>query len=140
MKIASAAFAATGVMLLLAGCTPEPKAPATATVDAKPSMSWDGMYRGSIQVTGLGSGIEASWCETDPQMLVRVSSAAFSYAMPHPNAPGNPTPVYSGNVASDGTFTANLGSGTMAGRITGDRMEGKIDGSVCVYSFAMTRS
>lgn len=127
-------------MLVLAGCTSEPKTPAAVAVDAKSSMSWDGTYRGGIQLTGRGSGMNASSCETEPQMVVRVAGGSFSYAMPHPNAPGNPTPVYSANVASDGTFIANLGSGTMTGRITGNRMEGKIDGSVCVYTFALTRS
>ena len=131
------AFAGTGAV----GCAVAPKPPPTQAVTQQaPAVSWDGTYRGSVQITALGSSIQRSWCETDPQMTVQVVGNAFSYAMPHPNSPGNPTPVYSGSIGQDGRFIAQRGSGTMAGTIVGDRMEGGIDGSVCVYSFSLTRS
>ncbi len=124
------------------GCT---ATPATQVNSAAPPVSgsansWDGTYRGSVQITGLGSGVKQQWCETDPQIIFQVTHNAFSYAMPHPNAPNNPTPVYSATIASDGSFRSSLSSGTMTGRVTGTHIAGKIDGSVCVYSFALDRT
>jgi len=103
-------------------------------------VSWDGVYRGTIQITGLGSSIDRRWCETDPQMTVQVAAGKFSYAMPHPNAPDNPTPVYPATIAPDGSFRSDIGSGVMTGKVAGGHMTGMIDGSVCVYSFTMDRS
>jgi hypothetical protein len=125
--------------VLLAGCVPQTKRASSTGPAAVPSVSWDGTYRGSVQITGLGSGIQKSWCETDPQMVVQVTGNAFSYAMPHPNAPDNPTPVYSATIAPDGAFSSQIGTGLMSGRVIGTRMSGTINGSVCVYSFALER-
>ena len=123
----------------LAGCAPQQTAQPAAVSAAPSTVSWDGTYRGTVQVTGLGSGIQKQWCDTDPLSVVQVSGDAFRYAMPHPNAPDNPTPVYRGRVAPDGRFRSQLGSGTMIGQITGGHMAGTIDGSACVYSFSMDR-
>ena len=73
-------------------------------------------------------------------MTVQVAAGTFSYAMPHPNAPENPTPVYAATIAPDGSFRSVIPSGVMTGRVAANRMTGMIDGSVCVYSFAMDRS
>jgi len=129
-----ALLAATTVV----GCTPAQSPPSSAV--APSAVSWDGTYRGSVQITGIGSGTLRSWCETDPQIVFQVSHNAFSYAQPHPNAPNNPTPVYAATIAPDGTFNTTLASGTMRGRVTGTHMSGEIDGSVCVYSFALDRA
>jgi hypothetical protein len=72
--------------------------------------------------------------------MLQVTNYAFSYAMPHPHAPDNPTQVYRATIASDGTFSATLHSGEMNGRIVGGHMSGTINGSLCVYSFSMDRS
>ena len=122
----------------IVGCTPAQSPPSSAVAPA--AVSWDGIYRGSVQITGIGSGTLRSWCETDPQIVFQVSNNAFSYAQPHPNAPNNPTPVYAATIAPDGTFNTTLASGTMRGRVTGTHMSGEIDGSVCVYSFALDRA
>lgn len=73
-------------------------------------------------------------------MTVQVAAGTFSYSMPHPNAPANPTPVYSATISPDGSFRSDIGTGVMTGRIAGSQITGSIDGSVCVYSFAMDRS
>jgi hypothetical protein len=137
---------ATAVMSLVTvaiiGCTPTPSTQvnSAASSGSAAANSWDGTYRGSVQITGLGSGVQQQWCETDPQIVFEVTHNAFSYAMPHPNAPNNPTPVYSATIAADGSFRSSLSSGTMTGRVTGTRIAGQIDGSVCVYSFALDRT
>jgi hypothetical protein len=122
----------------IAGCTPAQSPPSSAVAPA--AVSWDGTYRGTVQITGLGSGTQRQWCETDPQIVFQVSNNAFSYSQPHPNAPDNPTPVYAATIASDGTFRSALANGTMIGHITGTHMSGEIDGAVCVYSFALDRA
>jgi hypothetical protein len=94
-------------------------------------MSWDSEYHGSVRITGLGSGLQRRWCETDPQMFVQVTDNAFQYATSHPNAPDNPTPVYSATMAKNGTFNSQIVSGTMTARATGTSMSGTIEGSVC---------
>jgi hypothetical protein len=73
-------------------------------------------------------------------MVVQVAANKFSYAMPHPNSPDNPTPVYSARIASNGSFRSDIGTGVMTGQVDGTHMTGLIDGSVCVYSFATDRS
>jgi hypothetical protein len=72
-------------------------------------------------------------------MVVQVVRSAFAYAMPHPNAPDNPTPVYSATIAPDGSFVGTLSSGEMRGRVVGGHMAGTINGAVCVYSFSADR-
>ena len=72
------------------GCSPSPKSASSDPAPSAPPVSWDGVYRGTIQITGIGSSIDRRWCETDPQMTVQVAAGKFSYAMPHPNAPDNP--------------------------------------------------
>jgi hypothetical protein len=129
-----AVLAATTIV----GCTPAQSPPPSAVAPA--AVSWDGTYRGTVQITGLGSGTQRQWCETDPQIVFQVSNNAFSYAQPHPNAPNNPTPVYAATIASDGTFRSSLANGTMTGRVAGTHMSGEIDGAVCVYSFALDRA
>jgi hypothetical protein len=73
-------------------------------------------------------------------MAVQVAANKFSYTMPHPNTPGNPTMVYSAAIAPDGSFRSDIGTGVMTGRVSGTQMTGSIDGSACVYSFTMNRT
>jgi hypothetical protein len=122
----------------IAGCGSQ-SVPTGSTAPA-PSVSWDGAYRGTVQITGLGSGIQRQWCETEPQMAVQVADNKFTYTMPHPNTPGNPTMVYSAAIAPDGSFRSDIGTGVMTGRVSGTQMTGLIDGSACVYSFTMGRT
>jgi hypothetical protein len=124
-------------VLALAGCTPQPAPPMPAP--ANPS-AWDGTYRGTIRLTQLGPGLQKDWCETEPKMEVIVADGGFSYAVSHPNAPGNPTSVYVGVVRPDGSVSAQLVSGVMTGNVTGTQMTGTISGAGCIYAFALNRS
>jgi hypothetical protein len=73
-------------------------------------------------------------------MFVHVTDKAFQYAMSHPHAPDNPTPVYSATIAPNGTFNSQIFSGTTTSRATGTSMSGTIEGSVCSYAFSMGQS
>jgi hypothetical protein len=124
----------------IAGCNSPPQSVSVGSTAPPPAVSWDGAYRGTVQITGLGSGIQRDWCETDPQMTVQVAGNKFTYTMPHPNTPGEPTMVYSASIAPDGSFRSDIGTGVMTGRVAGSRITGLIDGSACVYSFSMDRT
>jgi hypothetical protein len=140
MQVGWYRLAAVAAVVALAGCSSPQKSASSDPPPSTPSVSWDGAYRGTIQITGVGSGIDRKWCETDPQMTVQVAAGTLNYAMPHPNAPDNPTPVYTATIAPDGSFRSVVPSGVMTGRVAASHMTGMIDGSVCVYSFAMDRS
>jgi hypothetical protein len=124
----------------IAGCSSPPPSVSSGPTAPPALVSWDGAYQGAVQITGLGSGIQREWCETDPQMRVQVAGNKFTYTMPHPNTPGEPTMVYSASIAPDGSFRSDIGTGVMIGRVTGSRITGLIDGSACVYSFSMDRT
>ena len=126
--------------VVLAGCVSEPKTQPGGAVAPTPAVSWDGTYRGDVQITGIGSGVQRRWCETDPQVVVRVTGNSFTYAMPHPNAPNNPTPVYTATIAPDGFFQSQLQSGVMRGQVVANHMSGTIHGSACDYTFSADRS
>jgi hypothetical protein len=110
-----------------------------------PVGSIDGRYQGSVQVTGVGSGGDISWCETDRQLSWQVTNHTFTYVQPHPNAPhpasvDTRTATYSGTISSDGSIrgTSNF-SGTIEGRLNGSHMTGAINGAGCYYSFSADR-
>jgi len=128
------------VALALASCASEPRMPPIGAPAPVPAVSWDGTYRGTIQITGVGSGAQRDWCETDLQMVVQVTANSFTYALPHPNVLHNPTPIYSATIASSGTFQSRIGSGVMTGQVAGSHMSGTIDGSLCAYAFSADRS
>jgi hypothetical protein len=101
-----------------------------------PVTSFDGTYHTTIRPAGsFGSAQLTSWCDTPGQPNVTVANGQFTYAAPHPNVPGNPTPVYSATMAEDGSFYGQIVAGTISGQVQGSRMEGRIDGSACVYAF-----
>jgi hypothetical protein len=80
-----------------------------------------------------------SWCETPGQPTVTVANGQFTYAVPHPNVPGNPTPTYPATMAQNGSFAGQITGGTISGRIDGTHIEGSIDGTGCLYAFAGDR-
>ena len=127
-------------VIALAGCAQQPTTQRSDVDVSAPTVSWNGTYRGTMRITGIGSGVQRRWCETDPQMIVQVAGNSFTYAMTHPNVPDNPTPVYSTTIAPDGVFQSQLGSGVMNGKVVGSHMSGTIDGSACVYAFSADRS
>ena len=108
----------------------------------QPVTSFDGSYRSTIRVTGsLGSGRDTSgWCQSPGQPIVTVTNGQFSYAVPHPNVPGNATPVYPATMREDGSFYGEIVAGTISGSVRGTHMQGKIDGSACIYDFSGDRN
>jgi hypothetical protein len=106
-----------------------------------PVTSFDGSYRTTIRITGsLGSGRDTfGWCQSPGQPIITVTNGQFSYAVPHLNVPGNPTPVYPATMREDGSFYGEIISGTISGSVSGMHMQGKIDGSACIYDFSGDR-
>jgi len=133
---------------MLFGCAGQPPSGAGAA-PAPPAVSFDGMYRGTVQNTGAGSGIDPKLCAVDPALSLQVSQGAFTYVQPHPAVVGTApaltaaatTATYSATIAADGTIsgTGGDGGGTMTGRVTGGHMAGQINGVLCYYSFSADR-
>jgi hypothetical protein len=127
------------LVLMIAGCAGSMGVirPETATV---PVMAFDGSYRNTVSVTGSAAVAEGtSWCKTPGQPVITVANGQFSYAVPHPNMPGNPTPIFQAALAQDGSFIGKSNSGTISGRVRGSYIEGSIDGAGCRYAFAGDR-
>jgi hypothetical protein len=128
-------------MTAIPGCTATPTPMESAASPGPAStVSWDGNYRGTVHIAGLGSRVRQQGGETNPQIVFRVTNNALFYAVPHQNAPNNPMPVYSAMIVPDGSFRVGLTSGTTTGRVTGKHISSKIDGSSGVYSLALDRS
>jgi hypothetical protein len=79
-----------------------------------------------VRVTGSTAHHDSEW--------------PFSYAVPHPNVPGNATPNFPATLASDGSFTGQIIAGSISGRVEGNRIQGHIDGSACIYDFTGNRT
>ena len=73
------------------------------------------------------------------QPVVTIANGQFIYAVPHPKVPGKATPAYPATMAEDGSFTGEIIAGTISGQVQGTRIEGRIDGSACLYAFAGNR-
>lgn len=127
------------LMLMVAGCAGSmgvirPDS-ATASVTA-----FDGSYRNTISIAASASVAKGiSWCETPGQPVITVVNGQFSYAVPHPNMPDNPTPTFQAVVAQDGSFLSQSNGGTISGQVRGTSIEGVIDGVGCRYTFAGDR-
>ena len=105
-----------------------------------PSTAFDGSYQTTITLTSAGEETKGTtWCDTPGQPIITVKGGIFVYAVPHPNAPGNPTPAFNATLTADGAFIGQGEQGTILGHVTGAHIEGTIDGSACGYSFAGNR-
>jgi hypothetical protein len=103
--------------------------------------SFDGSYRNTIHVTdSFGVAQTTSWCDSPGQHIITVANGQFSYAVPHPNVPGQATPAFPATMAQDGSFYGQVVGGTISGRVQGTRIEGRIDGSACLYTFVGHRT
>jgi hypothetical protein len=128
------------LMLLITGCagpmgTIHGGPPAAAAV-----ATFDGTYQSTIRVTDSAEAAkENAWCETPGQPIITVASGQFSYTVPHPNVPGDPTPTFLATFAQDGSFAGQIVEGTISGRASGTHMEGSISSTACVYAFAADR-
>lgn len=130
-------FYQLAMLLIMGGCAgpmgtlrqgPPPPAPVTA---------FDGSYSNTIRVVGsFGSNQAMAWCQTPGQPVITVKDGQFAYSVPHPTFIGNPTPVFQATIGKDGTFLGQMISGIMSGRIQGSHIEGRIDGSACIYAFS----
>jgi hypothetical protein len=102
--------------------------------------AFDGSYQTTIRVTSTAAAAQGTdWCMTPGQPVITVANGQFGYAVPHPNAPGNPTPVFQATLAQDGTFSGQGNGGTISGQVSGTHMQGRIDGMGCIYGFAGDR-
>src|SRR5262249_54043794 len=99
-------LASLAVALLTSGCAGSmgtmragpsvPAADAAADAATAPVTPFDGSYRVTLRSTGAATAAgTTSWCASPGQPTIAVSNGQFSYAVPHPNVPGNATPVYS---------------------------------------------
>jgi len=130
------------VMLILSACA-GPMGPirVEATPPPTPVTSFDGAYRNTIRsVRSFGADQAAAWCDSPGQPLITIQNGQFSYAVPHPNVPGNATPNFPATLAADGSFTGQIIAGTINGQVQGNHIQGVIDGSACIYEFSGNRT
>jgi len=146
VKSTSRTILTAAILFALGACSEPPKPPAPPMPKAA-SVSFDGTYRGRIQVSSRApevSGAQANWCDTPPAISLSVQNNAFSYVLAHPNLPNDPglSPTIAVTIAPDGSFVgSNQNGGTdMVGRVTGSHMEGQIRGTGCGYAFTAERS
>ncbi len=127
------------VLLTIAGCAGPMGTMHSDTPTARVT-AFDGTYSNTIRVTGVAEGAQGTnWCDTPGQPVITVSDGEFSYAVPHPNAPGNMTGSFPAALAQDGSFSGQVTSGTISGHVSGSHIEGTINGQGCLYAFAGDR-
>ena len=108
---------------------------------APPVTSFDGSYRNTIHVTGsFGVAQTTSWCDSPGQPVITVANGQFSYAVPPPNVQGQATPAFPATMTQDGSFYGQVVGGTISGSVQGTHIEGRIDGSACLYTFVGNRT
>jgi hypothetical protein len=135
----------TCLALASALCACESRMEPPPTAPAPPALSFDGTYKLSVQVTGIASGGQISWCDTTPAVALQVTNNAFTYEQPHPNVPaqggGSTTTIYSVSIAPDGTIRGTSSNGgVLRGQVTGNRMSGSISGIGCYYNFTAEKA
>ena len=140
------------MLVLVAGCAgsmgtirPGPSVPASvanaAGATAGPVTTFDGTYRMTIRSSGsAGAASTSTWCATPGQPTITVANGQFTYAVPHPNVPGNATPEFPATIAADGSFAGQITAGSISGSINGGHIQGRIDGSGCLYVFRGDRA
>jgi len=128
------------LMMLTIGCA-GPMGPISSGPPPPPPVStFDGSYRTTIRlVDSFGVAQSTPWCDSPGQPVITVANGQFSYTVPHPNIPGNAAPVYPATMAVDGSFSGQIIAGMLYGQVQGNHIEGKIDGSACVYAFSGDR-
>jgi hypothetical protein len=146
MHARMAKLASVILITVISGCATSAPPPATLPPMAVP-VSFDGNYRGTIQLTSSGmSGTQSEWCDTPPVISLSVQNSAFPYVLLHPNLPQDSifslSPNFTVAIAPDGSFDAisQNGEAEMAGRVTGSGMAGQINGTTCGYAFTAKRS
>jgi hypothetical protein len=127
------------VLLMTAGCA-GPLGTIHSATPTSSVTSFDGSYRSTIRVTGTAAEANGTnLCDSPGQPVITVANGQFTYAVPHPNTPGNMTTSFPATMAQDGSFSGQVTDGTIAGQVRGTHMEGHINGQGCVYAFAGDR-
>ena len=102
--------------VIVVGCASQRNPPAGGGTQS--NVRYDGHYDGTVQVTGVLSGGNTSWCETDQRLSLQVSDNKFSYTQPHPNVPvamaDRATVVYTASIAPDGAITGTSSTNARA--------------------------
>jgi hypothetical protein len=130
---------AVALAIILGGCA-GPMGPIRSEPPPPPPItSFDGSYRTTIQTVPTQATQGTIWCNTPAEVVVRVANGQVVFAVQHPDVPGNPTPNLPATFAADGTFSGQVTIGTLFGRVQGSHMEGRIDGSACIYTFTGER-
>lgn len=129
------------LLLLFGGCAGPMGPPRLPPPPPPPVVTFDGSYQNTIRtLTSFGSGKDQSgWCSSPGQPIITVADGTFTYAVPHPNLPGNATPTFMATMAQDGSFYGASVPGTLSGSVNGSRITGRIDGSGCLYEFSGNR-
>ena len=123
--------------LMIIGCAGPMGVIHGGTVTAAPVTSFDGSYNNTIRViSSAGAAEGTTWCDSPGQPVITVANGQFSYAVPHPNVPGDATTSVQATMAQDGSFSGQVVGGTISGRVSGTHIEGSINGQACVYAFA----
>jgi len=136
----TAAISLYAISLLLGGCAGPMGPVRPASPPPQPVTTFDGSYRTTIKSeSSFGSPQENAWCDTPGQPVIAVSNGQFTYSVPHPNVPGEPTPVYLVNMAQDGSFYGETINGSVSGQVRGSSIRARIDGSACIYTITGTR-
>ena len=131
---------AVALAVILGGCA-GPMGPIRSEPPPPPPVtSFDGSYRTTIRSIDTPATENTIWCNTPGQEVVTVANGRFSFAVPHPDVPGNPTPALPATFAADGSFSGQVIVGMIYGRVQGGHMEGRIDGSACLYTFTGERT
>jgi hypothetical protein len=130
---------AVALAMILGGCA-GPMGPIRSEPPPPPPVtSFDGSYRTTIRSIDTPATENTVWCNTPGQEVVTVVNGQFSYAVQHPDVPGDPTPALPATFAADGSFSGQVIVGTIYGHVEGSHMEGRIDGSACLYTFTGER-
>jgi hypothetical protein len=147
MRVDFAKLSAIILTAAISGCATAGPPPVAPAPPAAAPVTFDGTYRGTIQLTSSAvSGAESNWCNTPPALSLSIQNGTFKYILSHPNVPQDPnysmSPTFNVAISPGGSFDATSvnGEAEMTGGITGAHMEGRINGSGCGYKFTADKS
>jgi hypothetical protein len=128
------------LLLMIGGCAGSIGTIHSGPPPPPPVTSFDGSYRNTIHSIHHLSGQMDTWCDSPGQPIITVQNGQFTYTVPHPNVTTSLTTAFPATVAPDGSFYGEIITGSLSGRVDGTHIEGKIDGSACVYTFSGDRT
>jgi hypothetical protein len=128
-----------GLLLMIGGCAGSMGTIHSDPPPPPPVTSFDGSYRSTIRTIHTFAGQTNPWCDSPGQPIITVENGQFTYTVPHPNVTVGLDLRFPATIAQGGSFYGVIITGTISGRVNGTHMEGKIDGSACVYAFTGDR-